>query len=156
MSGEKEPTPKHTDTKDGPVKPGKPDRAGPAVTEPDLELLTADDRSSVDLESAAQLAEVAEPSPDELEEIEEETIDTERQVPLESTDDPVRMYLREIGRVPLLEAHQEVWLSTQREAAAYVERLQTRLSGPDGQPPRRGRDLGRRVEFAPRVLVSRG
>ena len=30
-----------------------------------------------------------------------------------STDDPVRMYLKEIGQVPLLDGNREVWLSTQ-------------------------------------------
>ena len=33
------------------------------------------------------------------------------------------MYLREIGRVDLLEPHQEVWLCIIREAAAYLEEL---------------------------------
>ena len=142
MNGETESKSKHTSIEDRPVKPGKPDRTGPAVSKPDSKLLEVDGRSSVDLESAATLVEVDEPSPDELEEIEEEIIDTERQVPIESTDDPVRMYLREIGRVPLLEAHQEIWLSTQREAAAYIERLQARLSGPGGQIPAGEETLG--------------
>ncbi len=82
------------------------------------------------------LDEVDEPSPDELEEIEEEgPPDTAREVPIGATDDPVRMYLREIGRVPLLESHQEVWLSTQREAATYLKDLQARLSQQSGRPP---------------------
>jgi len=77
-----------------------------------------------------------EPSPDELEEIEEEKLtDTVSEVPVEVTDDPVRMYLREIGRVPLLEPHQEVWLSTQREAAAHLNDLQARLSQQGEGPP---------------------
>ena len=38
-------------------------------------------------------------------------------------DDPVHTYLREIGRVPLLTAEQEVWLSTQLAAAAVLENL---------------------------------
>jgi RNA polymerase primary sigma factor len=74
------------------------------------------------------LEEVEEPSPDELEEIEEQVpTDDEREIPIGVTKDPVRMYLREIGRVPLLEAHQEIWLSTQQEAAVYLKNLRTRL-----------------------------
>ncbi|MEM7802503.1 MAG: sigma-70 factor domain-containing protein, partial [Chloroflexota bacterium] len=38
-------------------------------------------------------------------------------------DDPVHTYLREIGRVPLLKAKQEVWLATQLAAAATLEEL---------------------------------
>nr|HID13868.1 RNA polymerase sigma factor RpoD [Anaerolineae bacterium] len=80
--------------------------------------------------------EAKEPTPDELEEIEEEELtDTARQVPIEVTDDPVRMYLREIGRVPLLEPHQEIWLSTHRETAAHLKDLQARLSEQSGRAP---------------------
>ncbi len=93
-------------------------------------LETGEDLPSPDLD------EVDEPSPDELEEIEEEKLtDTAREVPIGVTDDPVRMYLREIGQVPLLEPQQEVWLSTQREAAAHLEDLQARLSQQGGGPP---------------------
>jgi RNA polymerase primary sigma factor len=60
-----------------------------------------------------------EPSSDELEEIE----DLELSKPLiveDLVDDPVRMYLREIGRVDLLEPYQEVWLCIIREAVAQL------------------------------------
>lgn len=40
-------------------------------------------------------------------------------------DDPVQTYLREVGRVPLLKAEQEVWLSTQLGAATRLEDLAT-------------------------------
>ena len=72
--------------------------------------------SNIGDDENVDILEVDEPSRDELEEIEE---DTEEDVAsaastatIEITDDPVRMNLREIGRVPLLEPHQEVWLST--------------------------------------------
>jgi RNA polymerase primary sigma factor len=84
-----------------------------------------------DQEAADDLDEVEEPSPDELEEIEEgegDLVSSTDAVPIGVTDDPVRMYLREIGRVPLLEAHQEVWLSTQQEAAVHLQSLWNRLS----------------------------
>ena len=32
---------------------------------------------------------------------------------LPPTDDPVKMYLKEIGQVPLLDSNREMWLSTQ-------------------------------------------
>jgi RNA polymerase primary sigma factor len=82
-------------------------------------------------EASDDLDEVEEPSPDELEEIEEGEDDLASPtdtVSIGVTDDPVRMYLREIGRVPLLEAHQEVWLSTQQEAAIHLQSLRNRLS----------------------------
>ncbi len=59
-----------------------------------------------------------EPSPDELEEIEEEL--SKPIIVEDLVDDPVRMYLREIGRVDLLEPDQEVWLCIIREAAAQL------------------------------------
>ncbi len=59
-----------------------------------------------------------EPSPDELEEIEEEL--SRPFIVEDLVDDPVRMYLREIGRVDLLEPYQEVWLCIIREAVAQL------------------------------------
>jgi len=93
-----------------------------------------------DGEEAVELL-VEEPSPDELEEIEEgdeedeELADAARAAQLGTTNDPVRMYLREIGRVPLLEPHQEIWLSTQQEAVVYLKDLKTRLSEQKKKPP---------------------
>lgn len=40
-------------------------------------------------------------------------------------DDPVHTYLKEIGRVPLLQPEQEIWLSTQLSAANTLDRLNT-------------------------------
>jgi len=51
-------------------------------------------------------------------------------------DDPVRMYLREIGRVKLLEPHEEMWLSTVREAAALLADLYSEMGDDSGHPPR--------------------
>ena len=101
----------------------------PMSGEKELELTTDEGLPNPDL------GKVEEPSLGELEELEEQMPDTEREVLIEITDDPVRMYLREIGRVPLLESHQEVWLSTQREAVPYLEDLQARLSQQRGGPP---------------------
>ena len=54
-------------------------------------------------------------------ETEEEPQVAEIEVPAgELTGDPVRMYLREIGRVPLLDPVEEMWLAMRVSAAGYV------------------------------------
>ena len=54
----------------------------------------------------------------------------------EIIDDPVRMYLREIGRVSLLKAHDERVLARRMEAVKFLDTLEAELAGPDGRPPR--------------------
>jgi len=71
-----------------------------------------------------------EPTVEELEDLDlEALVEVE-----EPAADPVRAYLRDIGQVALLEPHQEMWLSTIREAAAFLasarERAQKRLRHP--------------------------
>jgi RNA polymerase primary sigma factor len=107
------------------------EQTGSAAQPPDLlaeakSLLAARQDTSDDVEGGAALGELDEPSPDELEAI-EDLADAARQPPPKITDDPVRMYLREIGRVPLLEPYEEVWLATQQEAAAHLHSLQESL-----------------------------
>ena len=51
-------------------------------------------------------------------------------------DDPVRMYLREIGRVDLLKAPEERELARKFEAKRYVERLDDELSDDEDTSPR--------------------
>ena len=53
----------------------------------------------------------------------------------EMIDVPVRMYLREIGRVSLLKAHDERVLARKMESSSYIENLTEQLSSPDGRPP---------------------
>jgi RNA polymerase primary sigma factor len=43
-------------------------------------------------------------------------------------DDPVRMYLKEIGQVPLLDSNREMWLSTQIAAEHLVQTLTDKLA----------------------------
>ncbi|VAW43573.1 RNA polymerase sigma factor RpoD, partial [hydrothermal vent metagenome] len=43
-------------------------------------------------------------------------------------DDPVHTYLKEIGRVPLLTADQEIWLSTQLTAATVLDGLNNEIT----------------------------
>jgi hypothetical protein len=52
-----------------------------------------------------------------------------------SLDDPVRMYLREIGRVSLLTAEREVELAMAMEQGEYLRGLRSRLRLASGSPP---------------------
>ena len=68
---------------------------------------------------------VDEPDLAELEEIEDEGEDEDATIDIEADlgDDPVRMYLKEIGQVRLLETQQEIWLAIQMSASGYLERM---------------------------------
>lgn len=62
----------------------------------------------------------------------DDTRDTGREnLPL--SDDPVRMYLKEIGQVPLLDSNREMWLSTQIAAEKHLESLRDELMSLDKQ-----------------------
>ncbi len=85
----------------------------------------------LDADAAGFDADEGEPGEDELEEIEEESLDTESLVSLtELADDPVRMYLKEIGQVPLLDSDREVWLSTQMLAAQRIQQFKEKDADP--------------------------
>ncbi len=51
-------------------------------------------------------------------------------------DDPVRLYLREIGRVNLLKAAEERVLACSIEASRHIETIEKELTSPEGRPPR--------------------
>jgi len=59
----------------------------------------------------------------------------EPSTPVEMVDDPVRLYLREIGRVPLLKATQERTLARQMEIATHVSSIESTLTSTDGRKP---------------------
>ena len=54
----------------------------------------------------------------------------------EMIDDPVRMYLREIGRVNLLKAAEERVLARSMEEAKHIEDVEQELTSPEGRPPK--------------------
>jgi RNA polymerase primary sigma factor len=119
----------------------------------------------IEAEAVAEPAadwEAEEPPPHELER--EPEIEVEPTVPeseLEGIDDPVRMYLREIGRVPLLTARLEVELAILMERGEHAE---GRALAESGQPAMRrqlegdiirGRQARRRLTEANlRLVVS--
>ena len=71
---------------------------------------------------------VDEPDLAELEEIEEESDDDDAiDIAADLGDDPVRMYLKEIGQVRLLETQQEIWLAIQMSASRYLEEMREQL-----------------------------
>jgi RNA polymerase primary sigma factor len=77
-----------------------------------------------------------EPTADELEEIEQSGLAPTAEAPA-IIDDPVRMYLREIGRVDLLEARQEMWLFTIRQASKLLTDLPHEVAERLGRPATR-------------------
>jgi RNA polymerase primary sigma factor len=74
--------------------------------EPDSETLTREEK---------KLAEIKKEAPQEILE--------DPKLAVEISDDPVRLYLKEIGGIDLLNPDQEFWLATQIEAARRVDYL---------------------------------
>ncbi len=128
-----------------------------ALSDAESALLDDGDVFLDEPDDASSLDEVDEPSPVELEEIEEEELTDDAEEPPPVSDDPVRQYLREIGQVPLLEPHQEIWLATQREVGVYLGGLRARLIKEDGGGQGKGGEGNSSlfVEFTSRDVVGR-
>jgi RNA polymerase primary sigma factor len=60
------------------------------------------------------------PEDEDLEEVEAEDFEEEIQDGVPLADDPVRMYLKEIGQVQLLDPNRETWLSSQMAAVSLL------------------------------------
>ena len=97
----------------------------------------------LDLDSTKEVEEIEEPAPVFQEaEPQEAEIAIQVETPLELelreleiADDPVRMYLHEIGRVSLLTAQQEKTLARSKEEKDYIERIEEECSGKLSRPP---------------------
>ncbi len=83
------------------------------------------------------LAEKPPEGPEEAPEAEDEETEWETGAEsLEVLDDPVRMYLREIGRVRLLTSNDERVLARKLEGGKYLHALEKELTDLEGRPPR--------------------
>jgi RNA polymerase primary sigma factor len=81
----------------------------------------------------------SEPDIKQTEEAEEEREATQSSVPLEDQegiDDPVRMYLREIGKVFLLSAADEKHLARQMEEGQHIEQIEDAWRDEKGSEPK--------------------
>jgi RNA polymerase primary sigma factor len=111
-------------------------RTPPGATEdaePDEE--DAEIGAELELDDSAFEVDEAEPGEEELEEIEEEGLGEAHVSLAELADDPVRMYLKEIGQVSLLDSDREIWLATQMLAYQELRRLLEKAPDPKHKTP---------------------
>jgi RNA polymerase primary sigma factor len=103
--------------------------------EEDLDLEVEDGAlfDAISLKDTDDILLVDEPDEDELEDIEDDDLLAEslRLDSVALADDPVRMYLKEIGQVPLLDTNRETWLSTQVMAERLLQSFMDTLSAAD-------------------------
>jgi RNA polymerase primary sigma factor len=111
-----------------------------ALVGPDAELEGDEagarpESDEIELDDSTFDADDIEPGEEDLEEIEEEGLDTASVSLTELADDPVRMYLKEIGQVPLLDSDREIWLSTQMLAYLHLQHLREQEPDPRAKRP---------------------
>ncbi|MCB9450853.1 MAG: RNA polymerase sigma factor RpoD [Anaerolineaceae bacterium] len=84
---------------------------------------------SEDQDDSDDLFSADDPDSDDLDDLDEEADDDTVSIDAAAlADDPVRMYLKEIGQVPLLDTNREIWLSTQIAAEHLLQSIMDRLS----------------------------
>jgi RNA polymerase primary sigma factor len=98
----------------------------------DAEETETEEQADSEEETGSESAE-GEISEEDLESLEDEGLGEELEGEeilegLELTDDPVRMYLREIGQVNLLSADQETWLAVQILAQRHLTAVRDRVT----------------------------
>ncbi|TVR20797.1 MAG: RNA polymerase sigma factor RpoD [Anaerolineaceae bacterium] len=85
-----------------------------------------DDEESTD--DIDDIDEVEDEEEEDEEEEDEDAINERRLDAISMADDPVRMYLKEIGQVPLLDTNREIWLSMQMASDRLTQKLIDELS----------------------------
>jgi RNA polymerase primary sigma factor len=125
-----------------------------AADEPEAEAVVED--APVDLDDEEEPAdswENVEPEAQDLRDEPEVEIEPEPVVDLahEAIDDPVRMYLREIGRVPLLTARDEVELAQAMELGKQALYLRMELASRGQLDPERDLELRKQIEAGERA-----
>ncbi|HZN74985.1 MAG TPA: sigma-70 family RNA polymerase sigma factor, partial [Micromonosporaceae bacterium] len=127
--------------------PGAVDTEEPDLTDLEVEALAADIEEVV-VEEAAELAEAAQAdaaADDDFDWDDEESEalkQARRDAELTASADSVRAYLKQIGKVPLLNAEQEVELAKRIEAGLYAsERIRAAEEGEEKLATQMNRDL---------------
>jgi len=82
-------------------------------------------------DTAEILDSLDEPDEDDLDELEDDLEDETSLETLTLADDPVRMYLKEIGQVPLLDTNRETWLSIHTAAEHQLQEVIDSLAAVD-------------------------
>jgi len=126
-------------------------KAGEELLEPEPQLNSPDDLDNLVGPSAEESEpgdlldtgleeeplEIEEPGEADLEEIEAEEEEADLlEWSAELGDDPVRMYLKEISQVHLLDPDQEIWLATQMSAAERLAVVKSQFAERENRQPR--------------------
>jgi RNA polymerase primary sigma factor len=101
--------------------------------EEELDLDSDDSGVFVNIKDSDDILMVDGPDEDDLEDIDDDELLAEslRLDSVALADDPVRMYLKEIGQVTLLDTNRETWLSTQVMSERLLQSVMDTLSAAD-------------------------